>query len=659
MQDQSGLGAVKKISLGDKPAFYLAPVWSPDSRKIAYLDNHANLWYIDLEEKKPVRVDKDYYLSLGQMAAVWSPDSKWLAYAKTLKSFMSAIHIYSLAAAKSTQVTDGMSDATQPVFDKEGKFLYFTASTDSGPSMEFDLSSAARQVTRSLYLIVLSKDEKSPFLPESDDEKAEEKKKDEPKKDEKADKTETPANVKIDFDNIGQRILALPMPARRYQNLQVGKAGTLFAVEASVSRDAPPILTVHRFDLAKRKSDAPLSGLQGFRASFGGEKVLTKKGDSWTIAELPALADGPGGPPPAPDGKGALKTEGLEVRVDPVAEWKQMYYEVWRIQRDYFYDPNYHGLDLKATEQKYAPFVAGIGSRNDLNYLFTEMLGEMTVGHMFISGGDRPEIKGVPTGLLGADYKVENGRYRFARIYNGENWNPDLKAPLTQPGVNVAVGDYLLGVNGRDLRATENIYSYFEATADKATVLTVGADPSGADSRQVTVVPVPNENRLRHLAWIEGNRRKVDQLTNSRVAYVHMPDTGRGGYESFLRYFFAQIGKEAVIIDERFNHGGQLATDIIEYLKRRPLSVVTSRDGADMVQPQGAIFGPKVMIINEFAGSGGDAMPWLFKREGVGKLVGNRTWGGLVGITGYPDLMDGGTVTAPNHGRMESRQRAI
>jgi tricorn protease len=650
VQDQSGLGAVRKIPLGDKPSFYMEPVWSPDSRKIAYLDCHAGLWYIDLEEKKPVPVDKDYYMSLGSMAASWSPDSKWLAYAKTLKSFMSAIHLYSLSAAKTTQVTDGMSDARQPVFDKEGKFLYFAASTDAGPAMEFDLQSSVRQVTYSLYLIVLSKDEKSPFLPESDDEKAADKKKEEPKKDEagKDEKSDKPADVKIDFDNIGQRILAIPMPARRYAGLQVGKAGTLFALEANVSREGPSSLNVHRFDLSKRKSDTPLSGVNGFKASFGGEKVFYQKGGVWTIAALPPLADGPGGPPPAPDGKGALKTQGLEVRVDPAAEWKQMYHEVWRLERDYFYDPNYHGLDLKAAEQKYAPYVAGIGSRDDLNYLFTEMLGELTVGHMFIQGGDKPEVKRVPTGLLGADYKIENGRYRFARIYDGENWNPDLKAPLTQPGVNVSVGDYLLAVNGRDLRATENIYSFFEATADKATVLTIGADPSGAGSRQVTVVPVPNESRLRHLAWIEDNRRKVDQLTNGRVAYVHMPDTSYGGYQSFLRYFFAQVGKEAVIIDERFNHGGSLATDIIEYLKRRLLSVVTTRDGADFVQPQGAIFGPKVMIINEFAGSGGDAMPWYFKREGVGKLVGKRTWGGLVGMSGYPDLMDGGSVTAPN-----------
>jgi len=646
LQDQSGLGAIRKITLGEKPAFYMAPVWSPDSKKMAYLDNHSSLWYVDLEEKKPVPVDKDYYMSGRGISASWSPDSKWLAYSKSLKSHMSAIHLYSLAAAKSTQVTDGMSDATQPVFDKGGKYLYFTASTNSGPAMEPDLESSIRPVTSSVYLIVLSKDEKSPLWPESDDEKAiEEKTKEEPKKEDTGKKPD----VKIDFDNIGQRILALPMPEKRYENLQAGKTGVLFALESSSpAPNVPASLNVHRFDFGKRKSDTPYSGVKSFKVSFGGEKVLYLKGDRWTIAALPPLADGPGGPPPAPDDKGALKTDALEVRVDPAAEWKQMYHEVWRIERDYFYDPNYHGLDLKAAEQKYAPFVPGIASRDDLNYLFTEMLGELTVGHMFISGGDKPEVKRVPTGLLGADYTVENGRYRFARIYNGENWNPDLKAPLTQPGVNVAAGDYLLGVNGRDLRAADNIYSFFETTAGKATVLTVGPDPSGAGSRQVTVVPVPNENRLRHLAWIEDNRRKVDQLTNGRVAYVHMPDTSYGGYQSFMRYFFAQIGKEAVIIDERFNHGGNLATDIIEYLKRHVMSAVTARDGADFVQPQGAIFGPKVMIINEFAGSGGDAMPWYFRREGVGKLVGKRTWGGLVGTSGYPDLMDGGRVTAPS-----------
>ena len=660
LRDQSGMGEVRKFGLGDKPAFYYAPRWSPDSKKISYVDNHSTIWYIDLEQKKPVRVDKDTYTSHEELAPVWSPDSKWLAYRKQLKSHMSAIYIYSIAEAKSTQVTDGMSEAKDPVFDKDGKYLYFDASTDSGASMEFDLTAFSRPVTRSIYLVVLAKDVPSPLAPESDDEKPaadkkddKDKKKDEDKKDDKdaKDKPKTPehADVKIDFDNIGQRILALPMPALRYEDLQAGKAGVLYALEASPPAPGEPAYTVHRFDLSKRKSDVAIGGVRDFQVSFSGEKMLYRQGDKWVIAAPPPMPDGEGAPTPPPDAsKGTLKTDDIEVRADPQAEWRQMYHEVWRIERDFFYDPGYHGLDLAATEKEYEPYLDHIASRRDLNYLFEDMLGEITVGHMFIRGGDSPGVKRVPTGLLGADYKIENGRYRFARVFDGENWNPDLKAPLTQPGVNVVAGEYLLAVNGRELHAADEVYSFFEGTAGKSVVLKVGPDPSGDKAREVTVVPVPNEHQLRHLAWIEGNRRLVDRMTKGRVAYVHMPDTAFGGFTSFNRYFFAQVGKEAAIIDERFNHGGELATDIIEYLRRPLMSMATSRDGADVAQPQGAIFGPKVMITNEFAGSGGDAMPWYFRRFGVGKLIGTRTWGGLVGIGGTPGLMDGGNVTAPN-----------
>jgi tricorn protease len=408
-------------------------------------------------------------------------------------------------------------------------------------------------------------------------------------------------------------------------------------------------MTIHRFDLNKRKADTVLSGVRNVQVSFTGEKLLYQQGDKWTIADAPAPpADAPDAPPAKPGNEKALKTADLEVKVDPAAEWKQMFHEAWRIERDFFYDPHYHGLDLGAAEERYGAYLSGLASRDDLNYLFTEMLGNITVGHMFLHGGDQPEVKHVSTGLLGADYKIENGRYRFAHVFNGENWNPDTKAPLTQPGVNVKAGDYLLAVDGRELRAADNIYSFFEATAGKTVVLKVGADATGANAREVKVVPVGDEFGLRHLEWMEENRRKVDQATHHRVAYVYMPDTGRGGYTNFMRYFFAQVDKEAVIIDERFNHGGALATDIIEYLQRKPMSLVTTRDGADMVQPQGAIFGPKVMIVNEFAGSGGDAMPWYFHRAGVGKLIGERTWGGLVGLSGFPELMDGGVVFAPN-----------
>jgi len=337
----------------------------------------------------------------------------------------------------------------------------------------------------------------------------------------------------------------------------------------------------------------------------------------------------------------------MEVFVDPRAEWRQIYHEVWRIERDFFYDPGYHGLDLAAAEKFYAPYLDNIVTRDDLNYLFVEMLGNMTVGHMFVGGGEAPEPKKIKTGLLGADYKIENGRYRFARVYDGENWNPDLQAPLTQPGVNVTAGEYLLAVNGRELHATDEIYSFFEETAGKQVVLKVGPNPDGSGSREVTVVPVDNEFNLRHLAWVEGNRRKVDELTGGRVAYVQLPDTAVGGFTNFNRYFFAQVDKQAAIIDERFNHGGFLADYIVENLRRPVLNRVTSREGKDLTLPAEEINGPKVMIINQFAGSGGDALPWFFRNLGLGPLVGMKTWGGLVGIGGYPQLIDGGFVMAP------------
>jgi tricorn protease len=632
LREQDGMGQVTRMKLGEKPAFYMSPCWSPDSRKIAYLDNHLHIWYIDVEKKQPVLVDTDYDPNGSDLEPDWSPDSKWLAYAKMLPNHLSAIHLYSLADGKSAQVTDGMSEAKSPVFDKDGKYLYFTASTDSGPSLEIDTASYSRRWTRSIYLIVLAKDQASPFAPESDDEKVD--KKQEKKDDKKGEEDKTTPDVKIDFEHIGQRILAF-MPARRYAGLAVGKAGFLYAVEKG--DNAPD--TVRRFELSKRKEDVAIGGVKNFALSFSGEKMLYQSvDDGWYIAN--ATGD---------RNEKRLKTDDLQVRVDPPAEWREMYHEAWRIERDFFYDPGYHGLDLAATEKRYAPFLEHLASRADLNYLFEEAMGQMIVGHLFVGGGDTPDVKRVGGGLLGADYKIENGQYRVTRVYDGENWNPWMQAPLTQPGVNVVAGEYLLAVNGRELRASDDIYSFFEATAGKAVVLRVGPDAGGAKARDVTVVPIADEHGLRHLAWIEDNRRKVDQMTQGRVAYIHMPDTATGGYTSFNRYFFAQVDKEGAIIDERFNHGGHFATDIMEYLARQPLMVMTARDGADIVNPFG-IYGPKVMIINEFAGSGGDAMPWFFHRLGLGKLVGKRTWGGLVGLSDTPSLMDGGVVTAPAAG---------
>ncbi len=658
IRDQNGLGEVRHISLGTPPSFFYGPRWSPDSKRIAYTDKRLKLWYVDLAGGAPKEIDSDYFGGFGpsQFDQTWSPDGKWIAYTRQLRSSLHAVFLYSLDSGKTTQITDGMSDALFPRFDANGKYLYFAASTNTGlSSAGLDMSSDEHPVSRSIYVVVLNKDDKSPLAPESDEEgkKAEEgkegKKGQEGKGDKKAgqgEKAEEPVTVKIDLDGIGQRILSLPVPPRNYVALLAGKTGVLFLDEAPAvvtESDSPNVAQIiHKFDLAKRKADKFIDEVNDIAISADGSKLLYRKGDQFIAA---GTEDPPGGDPKP--GFGPLKLDAMEVFVDPRAMWRQIYDETWRIERDFFYDPGHHGLDIDKAKKKYAPYLDGIASRQELTYLFEECLGELTVGHMFVGGGERPEPKRVAGGLLGADFVLENGRYRIAKVYDGENWNPGLQAPLTQPGVNVKAGDYILAVNGRELRDSDNIYAFFESTAGKQVVVRVGANADGSGARDVTVVPVDSEENLRHLAWIEGNRRRVDEATGGRVAYVYVPNTGGGGYTSFNRYFFSQIGKQAAIIDERFNEGGQLADYIVDYLRRPLLSKVVTREGNDWSSPSEAIYGPKVMIINEMSGSGGDALPWYFRKTSIGPLVGTRTWGGLVGIGGYPELLDGGSVTAP------------
>ncbi|MGB2591323.1 MAG: PDZ domain-containing protein [Candidatus Acidiferrum sp.] len=664
--DQSGLGTVKKINLGNPPSFFYSPKWSPDSKKIAYTDKRLNLWYVDVDKGTPVKVATDRYEDpTSTIDESWSPDSKWLTYSKYLENHMRSVFVYSLETGKESQITDGMSDARYPVFDKNGKSLYFANSTDMGLSIAWlDLSSFQHPVLRSIYAVVLKKGDPSPVEPQSDEEKAasDEKGKDADKGKGKEGEKKEEVSVTIDLDGIGQRIVAMPIHAGDYVSLDAGKSGVLFMSEApDVPRlTEPTLLSVSKFELSTRKTEPFLGGVSAFIVSENGEKVLYRQGPGprapWFIAATAVT--------PKP-GDGALHLESMEVYTDPRAEWNQMYHEVWRIERDFFYDPHHHGLNLEAAERKYAPYLKGAGGRADVNHLFNEMLGELTVGHMFIRGGDVPQPNKVKGGLLGADYKVENGRYRFARIFNGENWNPELRAPLTQPGVDVKVGDYLLEVNGREVRPPTSIYSYFEDTAGTQIKIKVGSNADGTGAREVTVVPLPSEFELRTLAWEEGNRRKVDELSGGKVAYVHVPDTATGGFISFNRYYFAQVGKKAAVIDERYNHGGDIADYIIDLLKRPLRNCNVTREGEEFCSPLAQIYGPKTMIINEMSGSGGDALPWMFKQDKVGPLVGMRTWGGLVGIYNYPPLMDGGSVTAPRvaifglHGEWEVENHGI
>ncbi|MDE3067439.1 MAG: PD40 domain-containing protein [Verrucomicrobiota bacterium] len=690
IRDQSGLGKIRKITLDHPPSFYYDPTWSPDSRKIAYTDKRLQLWYVDLGNGVPVNVDSDYYEEgPSPFNVAWSPDSRWLTYNRILPNRLHAIFVYSLKTRKHTRITDGMSDALHPVFDRSGKYIYFVASTDYGLTAgDSDMSGIARPVTFSVYAAVLRTNVPSPVAPQSDDEKGGEnsrksgddfaltadtgdsaqpsggksaltsraagsiKKSGKEKK-----KSKKQVTVTIDFAHILQRIVALPIPARNYVDLEAGTNGILFLLEGPqlVNTPGKALYSLHRFDLKERKTEQILDGIKAFALSANGAKMLYRKGDTFYIADSSKAPE---------DGKGALKLDDMEVYVNPPAEWRQMYHEVWRIERDFFYNPHFNGLNLQEAERVYAPFVDRVASRDDLNDLFRQMIGNLVVGHLWVGGGTEPKIKNINVGLLGADYEAAHGRYRFKRIYSGQNWNPDLQAPLTQPGINVHAGEYLLAVNGRELTARDHLYSFFQETAGKQTVIKVGPHPDGSDSRDVTVVPVASEFGLRNLAWIEGNRRKVDAMTGGRVAYVYLPDTMYGGYKNFNRYFFSQTDKQAAVIDERFNHGGYLADYIVDYLRRPILNLVATREGHDISEPL-VIFGPKVMIINQFAGSGGDALPWYFRKLKIGPLVGMRTWGGLVGIGGYPTLMDGGTVMAPRwalyglHGKWVVENRGI
>ncbi len=665
LKDQNGVKPPKVIALSASPTYYYSPVWSPDSKKVVFSDKRLNLWYVDVDAGKPVHVETNLVEGFGpqNFSASFSPDSKWILYTRHLPNFENAAFLFTLAAGKSTQITDGMSDVQSPVFDRSGKYVFFVASTDAGPARDgFGLNSLNRTASANAYVAVLSKDEISPIPPLSDDEakpKSDDEKKSDSsqadkQKDRKEDKaasqgkaTEPAPETKIDLDGIQSRILPLPVPPRNYVQVQAAGPGEILLSEAGPapnpsSEEDQSLRAVWKFTLKERKTIDVLNGLGSFEVTLDGKKALYRKGDGWFMAELgemnPGAADGTPGKP--------LHTDSMVAHIDPRAEWKQIYDETWRIEREFFYDPGYHGLNLARIAEKYRPYELGLSARSDLTYLQQEMLGEMTVGHMFVEGPHTPE-DGPKPGLLGADFEIDRGRYRIRHIIAGGNWNPTLYSPLTQPGVNAHAGEYLLAVNGHPLTAAENIFAAFDGLAGKQTQVTLASTADGANARDVTVVPVDSEREARMQEWIEGNIRRADQLSNHQVAYVYLPNTAGAGFNSFNRYFFAQVEKKAVVVDDRFNQGGDIADYVIDVLKRTPMINYESREGRRVTEPTGAIFGPKAMLINQNAGSGGDAMPWLFRQAKLGPLVGTTTWGGLVGIGGYPVLLDGGSVTAP------------
>lgn len=674
IEAQDGLSPAREIALPNAKHYY-TPAWSPDSKRILYTDTDLKLWVLDVASGSAKSVGNDpWMVPTRTMNPVWSPDSKWIAYVKHLNSLYKAIEVYNVETGQSKQLTDGLSDTQWPAWDASGKYLWFLASTDFAlKSQWLDMTSYDHEETSALYLAVLNKNDPSPLLPESDEETgapaaaaggrggrggagaAE-------GTDASATGARAPVSVTIDFDGIAGRIIAVPgIATRQYGRVKAGVAGTVFFTEtvAASGTAGAAGATLHRYQLRDRRAVPFTTGIADYDVSADGRKLIyrTGGGGGGGGGRGGAAAGGPAifivdaaAAVPQP-GAGRLNVS-LRANIDPRGEFKQIFYEGWRNQRDYLYVTNTHGADWPKVKSMYEQLLPFVNHRADLNYLVDMMGSEIAIGHSYVRGGDMPEVPASTGGQLGADFTIDQGRYRITRILDAESWNPELRAPLAGPGIDAHVGDYLLAINGEELVAPDNLYRMLDGTANHQIVLTLNSRPVMDGARRVTVIPVASDQGLRTRAWVEHNRRVVDSLSKGQLAYVYIPNTGQPGYTSFNRYYFSQQDRKGAIIDERFNGGGSAADYIIDVLQRDFDGYFNNVAGDRMpfTSPAAGIWGPKVMIINEMAGSGGDLMPWMFHYRKIGTLVGKRTWGGLVHTADTPGFIDGGSMIAPRGG---------
>lgn len=652
LTDQDGMSTAKRIPLGESKLIW-SPSWSPDGKHIAFADNQVRIKVLNLETSAIETIDVGgNNLDRGRTGLSWAPDSKKLAYVKSGSNNFRRIMIWD-ADTKSTQaLTDPFADAFAPAWDRDKKHFYFLASTDLALGSGWANTSAiTADPSYAAYVVVLEKGQDSPFIPRSDEEevKKEEKKEEakEETEDEKpeekkaegdaADKKEEEKGIKIDFDGIARRTIVLKVPVANYVATLSGPAGSVFLAER---KPGTFTLTLQKFTLKDRKAAEYLSGVRQFSMSADGKKLLTQASGRWQVSNTAGKS-----------GKGGKSfTPKLEMKLDRMAEWQQMFEEAWRYERDYFYDKNLHGRDWQVVYDRYAPLIPYVRHRNDLTYILDQMNGELSVGHSFVFGGDLPTVESSKIGLLGADLVLNNNRWQIKRIYTTESWNPNLSSPLDRPGLAIEEGDYLVGINGRELTADQSPFELLDGTRGKQTVIHFSKEPKFEDAKKETVEPIRSENALRQRAWVEDNRRMVDQLSDGQLAYVWVPNTGGPGFVSFNRYYFAQQDKMGAVIDERFNGGGLLDDYMVDLMTRSVRAGLTNEvpNGKPFRLPAG-ILGPKVLLINELAGSGGDFFPWVFRQQKAGKLIGATTWGGLVKSSVHYALVDGGALTAPDN----------
>lgn len=637
----SGEGAVKKIAIEPKPSFYRELYWSPDSKKVAFTDKRLALWYADIERGTVKRIDTSPYSYQEEWYPKWSPDSRWLAYSRQMKNRVRTVFLYEVEAGRVHQVTDGRTDARMPVFDVSGKYLYFVSSPNAGTSEygwgvlqgEF----ARPLVTRRVYALVLQKDMPAPLLPNG-----------QPNPEDKF--IEVPSPVRIDFENLGRRVIELPLAPRDYAELLVAdKPGLLYMTVAewpkSPSPGSFPTLALYRYDLTKQpKLELMVEDIAAYELTRDGKRLLYLKGRDWFLASTDE-------PPKADEGKLDLKK--LEVTIEPREEWRQMYREAWRIMRDWFYDPGYHGQNLQQLEKDYEAYLPSVTRRSDFNNLMRQMLGHISVSHLGVGGGDTPPPAGGPSriGLLGADYEIAENHYRFKKIYRSFSYNSPSSAttaPLDRPGVEVREGEYLLAVDGQKIDATKNLYTYFDGKVSKPVKITVGPNANGAGSRDLTVFPSGGENMLRRVNWAERNRRRVEELSGGRLGYIFVEGYGQGIMD-FIRGLTGYSDKQGIIIDQRYNGGGITPDYLIEWLRRKPIYYYRFREGDDIATPVNPGPQTKVLLINEHNGSAAETFAFMYKLGKVGPIVGWRTYGAGIGPYVFtPRLIDGGRIQLPN-----------
>lgn len=630
--DQKGIEEPKVITLPNQ-TFYFRPQWSPDGKYIAYTDTDYNMWYVNVESGEAQKVDTDLYAHPNRtMNPEWSPDSKWIAYVQLQENQFKAVKVHNIESGETLQLTDAMADAISPVWDESGDYLYFLASTTYGlTSGWLDMSSYNAPTDYSPYMIILDAEGSSPFLPVSDEE---------PVGDEEKEPDSEGNAVNIDPEGIERRILAIDVPARNYTAMMPGPAGHFFFTEVVPQQGTQ----LKRYSIADQEAVTFLPSISSGVVSADRNNLLYRSGGTWGIISTK------GGPKKVGDGR--LSLSGIRIKVEPKEEAKQILKEGWRYMRDFLYVDNTHGAPWDDVWEWYSPWVDHVRHRSDLNYIVDIISGEIAVGHSYVSGGDLPSLTSDRTGLLGADIVKSNKGFRIEKIYTGENWNPNLYAPLAQPGLEIEEGDYIVAVNGTPVSPTDNFFSYFQGLTNREVMLSVSDRPEMNGARNVLVRTIRSERGLRQFDWIEGNRKMVNEMSDGKLAYVYVPNTSNPGYTYFNRYYFAQQDKKGAVIDERNNGGGSAADYMVDIMSRELHGYFNSRveGNRPFPSPGAGIWGPKVMIINERAGSGGDLLPYMFKQMEIGPLVGTLTWGGLVGTWDTPSFIDNGRMVAPRGG---------